>query len=154
MAPATTHAHWQRSFSELCSTARNCHPDGAKRYRQPGILWCEQLQRFAPLTGVTLNSGCKQSTMPSLCATSLKNPSGWSCSLRMDPIRTPLTKNSAMHTPNIMPVHERQLKVGALASVFRKYPWLLEQLTSRLRQFWLKQQLQTACRAWSLMIHP
>ena len=39
MAPATTHANWQRRFSELCCTARSCHPDGAQGYRQPCILW-------------------------------------------------------------------------------------------------------------------
>ena len=30
IAPATTHANWQRSFPELCGTARSCHPDGAQ----------------------------------------------------------------------------------------------------------------------------
>ena len=36
---------------------------------------CEQLQRFTPpWIGVTLNSGCRQSTMLSLCVTNLKNP--------------------------------------------------------------------------------
>ena len=80
---------------------------------------CEQLQRFTPWIGVTMNSGCRQSTMPSLCVINLKNPCGWSCSPRKDPIRTLLTRNSTTNTPNIMPVHER-LKVGALASVFRK----------------------------------
>ena len=39
MAPATTHANRQRSFAELCGTARSCHPDGAQGYRQPCILW-------------------------------------------------------------------------------------------------------------------
>ena len=34
---------------------------------------CEQLQRFTWI-GVTLNSGCRQSTMLSLCVTNLKNP--------------------------------------------------------------------------------
>ena len=43
-----------------------------------GVSSCNDLP---PWTRVTLNSGCKQSTMPSLCVTSLKNPSGWSCSL-------------------------------------------------------------------------
>ena len=33
---------------------------------------CEQLQRFTSWIGVTLNSGCRQSTMPSLCVTNLK----------------------------------------------------------------------------------
>ena len=35
---------------------------------------------------------------------------------------TALTRGYTMYTPNIMPGHER-LKVGALASVFRKHPW-------------------------------
>ena len=38
----------------------------------------------------------------------------------------------------IAPVHNR-LKVGALASVFRKYLWHSEQPMSSLRHFWLKQ---------------
>ena len=37
--PPRTHANRQRSFSELCGTARSCHPDGAQGYRQPCILW-------------------------------------------------------------------------------------------------------------------
>ena len=110
---------------------------------------CEQ----PPWIGVTLNSGCRQSTMPSLCVTNLKNPCGWSCSPRKDPIRMLLTRNSTTNTPNIMPVHER-LQVGALASVFRKHLWPWEQPTSRPRHFWLKQSLQIACRTWSLTIHP
>ena len=39
---------------------------------------CEQLQ-LPPWTGVTLNSGCRQSTMPSLCVTNLKNPNAAPC---------------------------------------------------------------------------
>ena len=68
---------------------------------------CEQLQRFTPWIGETLNSGCRQSTMPSLCVTNLKNPCGWSCFPRKDPIRMLLTRNSTTNTPNIMPAHER-----------------------------------------------
>ena len=80
---------------------------------------CEQAT-IAPLDWSDI--GCRQSTMPSLCVTNLKNPSGWS-SPRKDPIRTLLTRSCATSTSNIMPVHER-LKVGALASVFRKHPGL------------------------------
>ena len=65
-----------------------------------------------PWIGVTLNSGCRQSAMPSLCVTN---------SPRKDPIQTLLTRSYTTSTPNTMPVHER-LKVGALASVFRKHP--------------------------------
>ena len=79
---------------------------------------CEQLQRFTPWTGVTLNSGCKQSTMPLLCVTSLKNPSGLSYSLQRVLIWMPLTRNSTTNIANIMPAH-RRLQVGALASVCR-----------------------------------
>ena len=68
---------------------------------------CEQLQRFPPWTGVTLNSGYKQSTMPFLCVTSLKNPSGWSCSLQRNLIRMLLMRNSTTIIASIMPAHGR-----------------------------------------------
>ena len=99
---------------------------------------CEQLQRFTPLDWGDIEQWCRQSTMLSLCVTNLKNPSGWSCSLQMDPIRTLLTRNYTTSTPDVVPDHNR-LKVGALASVFRKYLWLSEQPMSSLRHFWLKQ---------------
>ena len=83
---------------------------------------CEQLQRFTLPDWGDIDSGCRQSTMPSLCATNLKNPIGWSCSPRKNQNQMLLTRSSTTSTPNIMPAHER-LKVGALASVFRKHPW-------------------------------
>ena len=70
--------------------------------------------------------------MLSSCVTNLKNPSGWSCSLQMDPIRTLLTRNYTTSTPDIAPDHNG-LKVGALASVFRKYLWHSEQPMSSLK---------------------
>ena len=91
---------------------------------------CEQLQRFTPWIGEILNSGCRQSTMLSSCVTNLKNPGGWSSSPLMGPIRTPLMKSYPKSTPTIKSVHER-LKVGALASVFRKHPWPQEQSMSK-----------------------
>ena len=95
-------------FPELCGAARSCHPDGAQGYRQPCILWgVSSCNDSPPWTGVTLNSGYKQSTMPFLCVTSLKNPSGWSCSLQRGLIRMLLTRNSTTNVANIMPAHGR-----------------------------------------------
>ena len=107
MAPATTHTNLAKKFSLIVwyckklSSRRSSVTQAT--VHSVGVSNCNDLP---PWIGVTLNSGCRQSTMPSLCVINLKNPSGYGCSPRKDPIRMLLTRNSTTNTPNIMPVRE------------------------------------------------
>ena len=104
VAPAATHANWQRSFSELCGTARSCRPDGAQGYRQPCILW---VQRFTRVDWGDIEQWVQAEHNAFFMCDKFEKPSGWSCSLRRDLIWMLLTRNSTTNIPNIMPAHGR-----------------------------------------------
>ena len=83
---------------------------------------CEQLQRFTPLDWGDIEQWVQAEHNAFFMCDKFEKPLWVELLPAEGPDSTLLTRSYTTSTPNIMPVHER-LKVGALASVFRKHPW-------------------------------
>ena len=83
---------------------------------------CEQLQRFTLLDWGDIEQWVQAEHNAFFMCDKFEKPHWLELLPAEGPDSDAFDEELTTSTPNIMPAHER-LKVGALASVFRKHPW-------------------------------
>ena len=87
-----------------------------------GFCGCEQLQRFTLLDWSDIEQWVQAEHNAFFMWDKFEKPHWLELLPAEGPDSDAFDEELTTSTPNIMPAHER-LKVGALASVFRKHPW-------------------------------